>query len=122
VGTGLTGGGHRSDRCAMMQLEDFEVEDTHRDRMSCVEAMQGAVAGHPSDGSTMKIPKVPLGACILVLGLRGSFVCRLPPYNPSGEKMEAISWNPSTFVLLFSSSIFPLEFLGLAWELHGEIL
>jgi hypothetical protein len=26
----------------------------------CVEAMQGAVARHLSDGSTMKIPKVPL--------------------------------------------------------------
>jgi hypothetical protein len=35
-------------------------------------------------------------------------------------------WQPSLrtidhFVLLFSSSIFPLEFLGLVWELHVEI-
>jgi hypothetical protein len=37
--------------------------------------------------------------------------------------MAAISWNPSSFCFpIFSSSIFPLEFLGLAWELHGEIL
>jgi hypothetical protein len=36
-------------------------------------------------------------------------------------------WQPSLgtlahFVFLFSPSIFPLEFLGLAWEFHGEIL
>jgi hypothetical protein len=42
-------------------------------------------------------PKCPSGACILVLGLRGSFVFQLPPYNPSGERMAAISWNPSSF-------------------------
>jgi hypothetical protein len=29
----------------------FEAEDTRRDRKACVEATQGAVAGHPSDGA-----------------------------------------------------------------------
>jgi hypothetical protein len=50
--TGLTGGSdrwvleeHRSDRCATTQSGDFEAEDTRRDHMACVEAMQGAVAG-----------------------------------------------------------------------------
>jgi hypothetical protein len=38
----------------------FEVEDTRRDRKACVEAKWSAVLGHPSDGATMKIPKVPL--------------------------------------------------------------
>jgi hypothetical protein len=33
------------------------VEDTHRDRMACVEAKQGAVAGHPSDGENQKTSK-----------------------------------------------------------------
>jgi hypothetical protein len=98
VGTGLTSGGHRSDRCVATQSEDFEAEDTRQDRMVCVEATQGAVAGHPSDVATTKIPKVPLGGvCILVLGLRGSFIFRLRPYNPSGERMTAIPWNPSSF-------------------------
>jgi hypothetical protein len=54
VGTGLTGGEHRSDRCATTQSGDFEGEDTRRDHMACVEATQGAVAGHPSDGEDMK--------------------------------------------------------------------
>jgi hypothetical protein len=36
--TGLTGGEHRSDRCATTQSGDFEAEDTRRDRMACVEA------------------------------------------------------------------------------------
>jgi hypothetical protein len=39
----------------------FEAEDTRRDRKSCIEAKRGAVAGHPSDGATANIPKVPLG-------------------------------------------------------------
>jgi hypothetical protein len=59
-----------------------------------------------------RFSECPSGACNLVLGLRGSFGFWLPPYNPSGERMAAISWNPSQFVLLFSSSLFPLEFLG----------
>jgi hypothetical protein len=73
-----------------------------------------AVAGHPFDGAKTKIPKVPLGACILVLGFRGSFVFLLPPYNPNGERMVAISWNPSSFCFAISLFHFPLEFLGLA--------
>jgi hypothetical protein len=50
--TGLTGEEHRSDRCATMQSGIFEAEDTRRDRMACVKATQGAVAGHPSDGES----------------------------------------------------------------------
>jgi hypothetical protein len=56
---GLTGG-YRSDRCATTQPRIFEAEDTRRDRMACVEAKQGAVAGHPSDGENMKTSKPPL--------------------------------------------------------------
>jgi hypothetical protein len=57
VGTGLTGEEHWSDRCATTQFGDFEAEDTRRDRMACVEATQGAVAGHSSDGEDMKTDK-----------------------------------------------------------------
>jgi hypothetical protein len=60
VGTGLTGEEHQSDRCATSQSGDFEAEDTRRDRMACVEATQGAVAGHPSDGENMKTSKTAL--------------------------------------------------------------
>jgi hypothetical protein len=35
--TGLTGEEHLSDRCATTQSEDFEEEDTRRDRKACVE-------------------------------------------------------------------------------------
>jgi hypothetical protein len=54
VGTDLTGEEHRSDRRATTQSEIFEAEDMCRDRMACVEAKQGAVVGHPSDGENMK--------------------------------------------------------------------
>jgi hypothetical protein len=57
--TGLTGG-YRSDRCATMQSGDFEAEDMHRNRMACVEAKQGADAGHPSDGENLKTSKTAL--------------------------------------------------------------
>jgi hypothetical protein len=37
-----------------------EAEDTRRDRMACVEAKQGAVAGHPSDGENLRTSKTAL--------------------------------------------------------------
>jgi hypothetical protein len=36
------------------------VKDTRQDRMACVEAKQGAVAGHPSDGENLKTSKTTL--------------------------------------------------------------
>jgi hypothetical protein len=57
---GLTSGEHRSDRCATTQSGIFEEEDTRRDRKACVEAKQGAVAGHPSDGESLKTSKTAL--------------------------------------------------------------
>jgi hypothetical protein len=56
----MTGEEHRSDRCATMQYRDFKAEDTRRDRLACVEATQGAVAGHPSDGENLKTSKTAL--------------------------------------------------------------
>jgi hypothetical protein len=58
--TGLTGEEHRSDQCATTQSGDFEAEDTRRDRMACVEAKQGAVIGHLSDGENLKTSKTAL--------------------------------------------------------------
>jgi hypothetical protein len=60
VGTGLIGEEHRSDRCATTQSGIFEAEDTRRDRMACVEAKQGAVAGHLSNGEILKTSKTTL--------------------------------------------------------------
>jgi hypothetical protein len=60
VGTGLTGEEHRSDRCATVQSEIFEAEDTRWDHKACVEAKQVAVAGHPSDGENLKTSKTVL--------------------------------------------------------------
>jgi hypothetical protein len=67
VGAALTGEEHWSDRCATTPSGDFEAEDTRRDRMACVDAKQGAVAGHPSEGATTKIPKLPFGGMYLSL-------------------------------------------------------
>jgi hypothetical protein len=72
------------------------------------------IAEHPSDGATTKFTKGPSGACILVLGLRGSFVFRLPPYNPSGERMAAASWNHRSFCFAIFPNLFSLGFVGLA--------
>jgi hypothetical protein len=64
-GTGLTGEEHR---CATMQSGIFEAEDTRRDCMACVEAKQGAVAGHPSDEENLKTSKTALeGLASLVI-------------------------------------------------------
>jgi hypothetical protein len=60
VGTGLTGEEYRSDRCATTQFGDFEAEDTRQDCMACVEAKQGSVVGHPSDGENQKTSKTTL--------------------------------------------------------------
>jgi hypothetical protein len=71
--TGLTGGEHRSDLCAMTQSGDFEAEDTRRGRMACVEAMQGTVAGHPSDGEDMKTSKSSLEGLVSLVIRKGAF-------------------------------------------------
>jgi hypothetical protein len=51
-------GGRRQDLGAS---RDFEPQDTRHDCKACVEAKRGAVVGHPSDGATTRIPKVPFG-------------------------------------------------------------
>jgi hypothetical protein len=73
VGTGLTGEEHRSDRYATMQSGIFEAEDTRRDRMACVEATQGAVAGHSSDDEDMKTSKTALEGLVSVVIREGYF-------------------------------------------------
>jgi hypothetical protein len=73
VGTGLIGGEHRYDRCATTQFGDFEAEDTRRDRMACVEATQGAVGGHPSDGEDMKTSKSALEGLVSIVIRKGHF-------------------------------------------------
>jgi hypothetical protein len=52
VGTGLTGVRRRS--------PETSKRSTRRERMACVEAKQGAVAGHPSDGENLKTSKTAL--------------------------------------------------------------
>jgi hypothetical protein len=73
VGTGLTGGDHRSDRCETTQSEDFEAEDTRRDCMACTEATQGVIAGHPSDGEDMKTSKSALKGLVSLVIRKGHF-------------------------------------------------
>jgi hypothetical protein len=43
-----------------MQSRIFEVGDTRWDRMVCVVAKQGAVAGHPFDGENLMTSKTAL--------------------------------------------------------------
>jgi hypothetical protein len=51
----------------MTQSGDFEAEDTRRDRMACVEAMQGAVAGHPFYGENLKTSKTALEGLVFLV-------------------------------------------------------
>jgi hypothetical protein len=62
---GLTGRSDQYDRCASWASGDFEAEDICQDRKACIEAKQGAVIGHPSDGVTIRFPKVPFGGVYL---------------------------------------------------------
>jgi hypothetical protein len=73
LGTGLIGEEHRSDRCATTQSRDFEAKDTCRDRKACVEAKQVAVAGHPSDGESLKTSKIALEGLVSVVVRKGYF-------------------------------------------------
>jgi hypothetical protein len=70
---GLTGEEHRSDRCAMTQSGIFEAEDTRRDRKVSVEAKQIAVAGHPSDGKSLKTSKTALEDHVSLVIRKGYF-------------------------------------------------
>jgi hypothetical protein len=114
VGTSLTDGEHRSNRCETTRSGDFETEDTCQNRKVASRLSKFDVVGHPFDSAKTKIPKVPFeGVYPSVIDFRASFVFLVPPYNPSGERMAAISWNPSSFFAIFLFH-FLLEFLGLA--------
>jgi hypothetical protein len=82
----------------------FEAEDTRRDHKACVEATQGAVAGHPSDDEDMKTCKTALEGLVSLVIRKGYLDFRLPPYNPRGERMAAKLWIPSSFAFLFFPS------------------
>jgi hypothetical protein len=73
VGTSLTGWEHWSDRCATTQSGIFEAENTRRDRKACVEAKQVAVAGHPSDGESIKSSKTTLEGLVSLVVREGYF-------------------------------------------------
>jgi hypothetical protein len=73
VGTCLTGEEHLFDRCATTQSGIFEAEDTRRDRKACVEAKQVAVAGHPSDGESLKTSKTTLEGLVSLVVRKGYF-------------------------------------------------
>jgi hypothetical protein len=49
------------------------MEDTRRDRKACVEAMQVVVAGHPSDGESLKTSKTALEGLVSLVIRKGYF-------------------------------------------------
>jgi hypothetical protein len=71
--TGLTGEEHRSDRCVTTQSRIFAAEDTRRDRKACVEAKQVVLAGHSSDGESLKISKTSLEGLVSLVIRKGYF-------------------------------------------------
>jgi hypothetical protein len=105
VGTDLTGEEHRSDWCATTQSGIFEAEDTRRDRKACIKAKQVAVAGHPSDGESLKSSKIALEGLVSLVIRKWYF---------RGERMAAKLLNPSSFAFLFFPSYFLRISIGLA--------
>jgi hypothetical protein len=91
----------------MTQSGIFEAEDTRRDRKACVEAKQVAVAGHPSDGESLKISKTTLEELVYLVGRKGYLDFRLPPYSPRDERMAANSLGTLVHLLSFFPSYFP---------------
>jgi hypothetical protein len=73
VGTGLSDEEHRSDRCATTQSGIFEAEDTRRDHKACVDAKQVTVAGHPSDGESLRTSKIALKGLVSLVIRKGYF-------------------------------------------------
>jgi hypothetical protein len=73
VGTGLTGEEHQSDRCVTTKSRIFKAEDTRRNHKACVEAKHVAVAGHPSDGESLKISKTALEGLVSLVVRKGYF-------------------------------------------------
>jgi hypothetical protein len=73
VGTGWTGEEHRSDRCATTQSGIFEAEDMRRGRKACVEAKEVEVAGHSSDGESLKTSKTALEGLVSLVIRKGYF-------------------------------------------------
>jgi hypothetical protein len=73
VGTGLTDEEHWSDRCATTQSGIFEAEDTRRDHKACIKAKRVAVAGHPSDGESLKTSKTALEGLVSLVVRKGYF-------------------------------------------------
>jgi hypothetical protein len=55
-------------------IRSLDALSTCRDRMSCVEATQGAVAGHPSDGEDMKTSESALEGLVSLVIRKGYFI------------------------------------------------
>jgi hypothetical protein len=66
-----------------------------------------AVDGHPSNGAMTKTSEFALEDHVSLLASKGILDIRLAPYNPSGERMAANSWNPSSFGFPIFHSYFP---------------
>jgi hypothetical protein len=55
----------------------------------------------------IQIPKGPLVGVYPSLGFRVFYSFSLPPYNPRGERMAAISWNSISFCFAIFLFLFP---------------
>jgi hypothetical protein len=71
--------------------------------MACVEATHGAVAGHPSDGESLKTSKTALEGLVSVVVREGYF--RLLHIT-----QEVRGWQPSLETLVHLLSYFPFLF------------
>jgi hypothetical protein len=74
--------------------------------MACIEATQGAVAGHPSDGEDMKTSKSALEGLVSLVVREGYF--RL--FGCLHITQEVRGWQPTLGTLAHLFSLFPSYF------------
>jgi hypothetical protein len=74
--------------------------------MACVEAKQGAVAGHPSDGENLKTSETALEGLVSLVVKLGYFRLSVASYITQ----EVRGWQPSLRTLVHLLSCFPFLF------------
>jgi hypothetical protein len=77
------------------------------DHRACVERTRAAAKSWPCDEEKYYMTYLPLRGLSLNLCNSGSFVFQLATYKLRGERMEAISRNPSSFPFAILATYFP---------------
>jgi hypothetical protein len=101
-----TGGSADGDEIRLCQEASMPA-GTWRDHRACIGRTRAVEKAWPCDEEKYYMTYLPLRGLYLNLCNRGSFIFRLPPYKHRGERMAAISRNPSSFPFAILATYFP---------------